>query len=210
MTDWVSCGSHSLSSKHKRTFISLLLIHNTESSLSPPSLGVFVCYFNTRGPHQKIRSPPRPLPQFNWHHTPVTIKRAFTHYDTHFISLHPGLIVPRGVAENTLTDELLLTSRDFIWISFHLWEHYGLNVEQSRFCVLELVRYGAVLNRARLQTHTYLREKWLVLYTQNTLSLRNWVIRWKWGCIELQVDKCDTSCVFGSRRVREVHEQKSC
>lgn len=71
--------------------------------------------------------------------------------------MHPGLIVPRGVAENTLTDELLLTLRAFIWISFHLWEHYGLNMEQSRFCVLELVRYGAVLNRAHLQTRTYLR-----------------------------------------------------
>ncbi|XDV53897.1 hypothetical protein PO909_022294, partial [Leuciscus waleckii] len=68
-----------------------------------------------------------------------------------------GLIVPLGVAENTLTDELLLTLRAFIWISFHLWKHYGLNMEQSRFCVLELVRYGAVLNRAHLQTCTYLR-----------------------------------------------------
>ncbi len=80
-----------------------------------------------------------------------------THTYTHFISLHPVLIVPRGVTENTLTDELLLTLRAFIWISFHLWEHYGLNMVQSRFCVLELVRYGAALNRAHLQTRTYLR-----------------------------------------------------
>lgn len=156
MTDWVSYGSRSFSSKYKLTFISLALIHTIPPQhWKPTFISEFGCVyvlFIYEGPSVRKTEDHGPFLSL----TLVAIKRAFTHYDTSFHCIQ-GLIVPWGVAENMLTDELLLTLRAFIWISFHLCKHYGLNMEQTRFCVPELVRYGAVLNRAHLQTCTYLR-----------------------------------------------------